>query len=126
MVMALVATTLTTSLSWTIAPALSEATLHLTVPLAPTAGVEQVTPVGGVSDWNCVNDGSGSLTTMPVPADGPAFFSVTVYVSMAFGPVLIGLGVAPTETPRSASATPVPDSATVLVPPSLAIVSVPD
>src|SRR5215831_7037870 len=78
MVMALVATTLTKIWNWTLAPAPSVARLHLTVPLAPTAGVEHVSPAGGVSDWNCVNGGSGSLITMPEAALGPAFFSVTV------------------------------------------------
>jgi len=58
MVMLREATTLTTILNWTLAPALSEARLHLTVPLAPTAGVEHVTPAGGVSDWNCVTTGA--------------------------------------------------------------------
>ena len=78
MVMLREATTLTTICNWTLAPALSVVRLHLTVPLAPTAGVVHVTPAGRVIDWNCVNAGSGSLITMPEAALGPAFFSVTV------------------------------------------------
>src|SRR5215467_4979387 len=75
-VVALGATTVTTIFSCTTAPTETVPTVHLTVPVAPTAGTTQLAPLGADSDWNWTFDGRVSETTALGAADGPAFCTV--------------------------------------------------
>jgi hypothetical protein len=47
------------------------------VPEAPTDGVVQLTPVGGLIDWKPTNPGKVSVNATPVAALGPLFVTVT-------------------------------------------------
>src|SRR4029077_18653300 len=62
------------------APAASVVAVQETVPVPPTAGVEQFHPAGAVTDWNVVWAGVGSTSCTPVAEAGPLFVTVTVYV----------------------------------------------
>ena len=74
------------ALTWTmgenvaLAPAASDAIVHVIVPPEPTAGVPQVHPTGTVSDWKFVPAGSGMETDTFAAAAGPLFEPTTVYV----------------------------------------------
>ena len=53
------------------APAATLGLVQLIVPVAPTAGVVHVHPVGGVMDWNVVLVGTVSVKVAVVQALGP-------------------------------------------------------
>ena len=68
----------TTTMSAELEAARFAVSLHVTVPVAPTAGVVQVHPAGASTDWNVVFTGVASVNTTPAAAAGPLF--VTVWV----------------------------------------------
>src|SRR5262245_18693 len=67
------ALTLTTRVNEALAPEARLARVQLTVPVAPTAGVEHDQPAAEVSDTNMVLFGTTSLSVRLVAPNGPAF-----------------------------------------------------
>jgi hypothetical protein len=68
----------TTTMSAEVPAARFAVSLHVTVPVAPTAGVVQVHPAGASTDWNVVFTGVASVNATPVAAAGPLFVTVCV------------------------------------------------
>src|SRR5216684_2551140 len=68
---AVVGFTLTTGEKVALAPAASEAMVHVMVPPEPTAGVTHPHPAGTVSDWKFVPAGSGIETESFEAEAGP-------------------------------------------------------
>ena len=72
--------TATTSVKTTDAPEFMVATVHVRVPVAPTAGAVHVN--AGVPDWaretNVVPAGNGSVNVTLLAAEGPLFVTVIV------------------------------------------------
>ena len=63
-------------------PVVSDAVEHVTVPPAPTAGVEQDQPLAAVSETNVVASGSVSDSVTDAAALGPLLVTVMVYVRL--------------------------------------------
>src|SRR5579864_6970432 len=74
--------------------------LHVTVPVVPTAGVVQVHPAGAITDWNVVFVGVASVKTTLEDAAGPLLVTISVYV-MSF-PAQTRFGLAAVASERSA------------------------
>src|SRR2546423_12577638 len=85
--------TFTTSGKFAVAPTATAAfAVHVTVPVAPTAGVEHVQPTGCTNETNVVFAGRGSENVAPAATAGPLLVTVCVYV-MLF-PSVTGFGEA--------------------------------
>ena len=117
--------TFTVSTSETDAPDASVPVLHLTVPLAPTAGFVHEAPAGATSFVNSSPDGSASTIVVAGAAPGPAFKTVIVYVRLPFG--FANFSLTPIDTFKSACDVLAPVSPIVcgLPTPLLVIVSMP-
>jgi hypothetical protein len=83
-------------------PSGRESMLAVTVPLAPTTGVDGVHPAGEVNDTNVVAAGSMSVSVTFKAASGPSFVTSIVYVISPPGST--GSGVATLVIERSALA----------------------
>jgi hypothetical protein len=79
-VIELVLPVLMVRLNWAEAPLPSERNEHVTLPFAPTAGLEQVAagPFDWIIDTNVVPAGSGSLRITFDAPSGPLFVTVSV------------------------------------------------
>ena len=92
--------TLTTSGKLAVAPEATDGFVHVTVPVAPTAGVTQTHPAGGTKETKVVFAGMLSVNLAPVAAAGPLLVAVCVYVMLL--PSVTGLGEAELVTAMSA------------------------
>jgi hypothetical protein len=73
-----VGSTWTTTVKDPEAPAASEPIVQLTVPVAPTGGVEQLHPAGAARETNAVFAGSGSVSVAFCAGADPWFVAVIV------------------------------------------------
>jgi hypothetical protein len=97
---AVAGTRATTVKVWVAEPATSAARVHVTVPLLPTAGTEQVHPDGLVDDWYRRPAGSGFAKESEVASLGPLLTTEYVYVRSV--PATTGSGEPALAVARSA------------------------
>ena len=76
--LAVVESTFTTMVKLALSPLPIVAFVHVTVPLAPTAGVVQVQPAAALSETKVVCSGSGSVTLTELACEGPPLLTFSV------------------------------------------------